>query len=80
MLLIHMPQTLQTRDSFVQGPGQGVAKSGPKDITDMEKVLQSLSRKRISSQAKIDIMQQALQNTPKSAFPVKGSKYHHCWQ
>ena len=60
--------------------GRGAANSGPMNMAELGNVLRSISSQGILAQDKIDIMQHAVAKCPKkSAFLVKGSKYHHGW-
>ena len=52
--------------------GKGAAKSGPKDTTEIDSVLQSLSSHEILAQTKIDIMQQAVVKYHEVSIPCKG--------
>ena len=45
--------------------GRGAAKSGPKDIPELDSALRSLSSQEIYAQAKISIKQQAVSNAPR---------------
>ena len=51
---------------------RGTANSGPKSVTDLSNALQSISSQGISTQTKIDIMQQAVTKCPKVSISSKG--------
>ena len=52
--------------------GRGAANSGPKNMTELDNVLRSISSQGILAQDKIDIMQQAIAKCPKVSISCKG--------
>ena len=52
--------------------GRGTARSGPKDIPELDSVLRSLSSQGILVQTKISIMQQAIAKCPKVSISSRG--------
>ena len=55
-----------------KGQGRGAVNSGPEYMTEIDNVLRSISSHGISTQEKINIMQQAVARCPKVIISSKG--------